>query len=292
MRRWLLVAAIVCAAPHRADAGRHVMVRGETLEHVARRYGCSTQALLRANRMRHVLVPAGRSVVVPACGRAASLTDDDRARRALAAIDGATPIAAPAAATPTGPSRSVGAPWAGALHGGARLPAGEGYQIRRPNAAYGAQHVVAHVRGAIAAVRALYPGVHTLAIGDLSAASGGPLGGHRSHQSGLDVDLGFYFARMPAGYPARFAAADAHLDLAATWALVTAFARTSHLPTGVQLMFLDRAVQERLYRWARARGTPDRQLAELLQYPRGTDVQTGLVRHWPNHADHLHVRFK
>ena len=33
-------------------------------------------------------------------------------------------------------------------------------------------------------------------------------------------------------------------------------------------------------------------VAALLQYPRGKDKQVGLVRHWPNHADHLHVRFK
>ena len=51
-------------------------------------------------------------------------------------------------------------------------------------------------------------------------------------------------------------------------------------------------MQKRLYDWAHSRGTPDEDLAELLQYPRGKDTQVGLVRHWPNHADHLHVRFK
>jgi hypothetical protein len=60
----------------------------------------------------------------------------------------------------------------------------------------------------------------------------------------------------------------------------------------VQIIFLDYDVQARLHAYARRRGTPDPQLASLLQYPRGKDAFAGLVRHWPSHLDHLHVRFK
>jgi murein endopeptidase len=141
-------------------------------------------------------------------------------------------------------------------------------------------------------VRALHPHVHALAIGDLSAEAGGKLADHHSHQSGVDVDVGLYFRAPPPGYPESFATAGEDLDLAATWSLIVAFARTADLSDGVQVIFLDHGVQARLHRWARARGTPEDQLAELLQYPRDADVQAGLVRHWPHHADHLHVRFK
>ena len=41
-----------------------------------------------------------------------------------------------------------------------------------------------------AAVRARFPTVHTLAIGDLSVKQGGAITQHRSHQSGRDVDIG------------------------------------------------------------------------------------------------------
>jgi hypothetical protein len=97
---------------------------------------------------------------------------------------------------------------------------------------------------------------------------------------------------VPNGYPDQFAAADSNLDLEATWALLTAFARTTSVADGVEIMFLDYAVQKRLYEWAHKRGTPDADLEAILQYPRGKDSMGGLVRHWPNHADHLHVRFK
>jgi LysM repeat protein len=294
--RALLVTMLLCAT---AEANGHTVQRGETLEHVAQQYGCSVEQILRANRLDTVLVKPGTVVQVPACNlktRARTreritgkpVDDAARARQALAIIDGTTMIAASRdsddddAPVPANPK----------LRGAERLPAGDGYRIRRPNRAFGAPHVVEHLKDAIAIVRALYPEVHTLAIGDLSAEHGGKLANHLSHQTGVDVDIGFYFHTMPAGYPDRFVAANADLDLEATWALLTAFARTTHLDDGVSMIFLDYDVQARLHTWARKRGTPDDQLAAILQYPRGREALAGLVRHWPNHADHIHVRFK
>jgi LysM repeat protein len=301
-----LVLGLLTVTAPRARAGRHTMEPGETLEHVAIAYGCSVEAVLHANRLDTVLVKAGTVVKIPVCNlktrartreriTGKSISDSDRARQALAVIDGTTLIATArdsdsdmdidiASTTP--------APKDAKLRDSERLASGEGYRIRRPTRAFGAPHVVEHLRDTIAIVRALYPEVHTLAIGDISAEHGGKLANHLSHQTGVDVDVGFYFHRQPEGYPDHFVAANADLDLEATWALLTAFARTSHLDDGVQMIFLDYDVQARLHAWARKRGTPDDQLADLLQYPRGKDALAGLVRHWPNHADHLHVRFK
>lgn len=301
-----LVAALAVAlcAPA-AHAGRHVVQRGETLEHVAQIYGCSVDAVLRANHLTNTLVRPGTVVTVPTCSvkarprtrprRTAADDLDDRAQQALAVIDGARVVesARPEAIARAEPAEATddddhddldgdGVPWHGRLRHGAALPAGDGYRIRRPTRAYGAGYVVDHLTHAIAEVRALYPEVHTLAIGDLSQRGGGRIGDHHSHQSGLDVDVGFYFTRIPAGYPDRFAAANADFDLEANWALLTAFARTADLPTGVQVIFLDKDIRARLYRYARSRGTPDGDL----------DAVFGLVQHWPNHTDHFHVRFK
>ncbi len=293
-----LVFAIALLAPlcSTAAAGTHVVQRGETLEHVAKVYGCSTDAVLRANKLKTTLVRPGTVVDIPSCKVGAPRTRtlrsrddrDARAEKALAVIDGTSVVKQRAADVP---SESVGAPWKGKLVGGEALPEGDGYLIRRPHRAYGAGHVVEHVRRAIAGVRAMYD-VHTLAIGDLSDANGGKLGGHKSHQSGLDVDIGFYFHRVPAGYPDTFVAANADLDLDATWALLLAFVRSAELATGVQMIFLDYDVQATLYKFAKKRGTPDADLGAIFQYPRGKDTLAGLVRHWPHHADHLHIRFK
>jgi len=295
--RALLVLSLLSSP---AFAGRHVVQAGETLEYVARVYGCSTDAVLRANRLNTTLVRPGTVVTVPACNVASraktrSRRDDAEARaeRALAVIDGTAVVktARSAEAERDEPSESVGQPWNGRLVNGEALPEREGYRVRRPHRAYGASHVVEHLQGAIAAVRAMYD-VHTLAIGDLSARGGGKIGDHHSHQSGLDVDVGFYFHHVPAGYPDSFSTASNDLDLAATWALLVAFVRTIDQDTGVDRIFLDYDVQARLYKFAKQRGTPDADLAEIFQYPRGKDAFAGLVRHWPHHADHFHIRFK
>jgi hypothetical protein len=177
---------------------------------------------------------------------------------------------------------------AGQLDGAEHLDDGDGIHVRRPQRAYGEPHVVEYLRRAVAEVRALYPDVPTLAIGDLSSEHGGELPGHVSHRSGRDVDVGFYFHHAVTG----FENADDDLDLEATWALLVAFARTADQKDGVKIIFLDWGVQKRLYDFARAHGTPDDELAFLLQYPRGKDELAGLVRHWPNHANHFHVRFR
>lgn len=294
MWRALIGLAISLSLPAPAAAERYTMQRGETLEHVATAHGCSVEALMRANHVKTTLLKAGTVIEVPSCTlrtrartrtvAAKPKTDEDKAKVALAVVDGATWIGTVSTSVTSSEkvTRVETVP----------LPGDEGYQIRRPHRAYGEAHVIEHLRSSIAVVRALYPDVHTLAIGDISAQHGGKLDNHKSHQTGLDVDVGFYFSVVPQGYPAQFVAANANLDLAATWALVTAFARTAQVDDGVEIMFLDYAVQKRLYDWARKRGTPDDDLDALLQYPRGKDSMAGLVRHWPNHADHLHVRFK
>jgi hypothetical protein len=263
-----------------ALAERHVVQRGETLEHVARRHGCSVDAVLRANHLETTLVPAGTVVEVPSC-HARPADDAAKAKAALAVIDGT------AWTDDTSVERLQ--PWhttIGQL--GGHLEEGDGIHVRRPQRAYGEPHVVEYLRRAVAEVRALYPDVPTLAIGDLSSERGGELPGHRSHRTGHDVDVGFYFHHATTG----FQDAGDDLDLEATWALLVAFARTTDRKDGVEIIFLDYAVQKQLFEFAKARGTPERELAFLLQYPAGKDEQTGLVRHWPNHANHFHVRFR
>ncbi len=305
--------SVVLVEGHIAAAeGRHTMEPGETLLHVATATGCPVDAIKRANHVDTVLLRAGTVVVVPTCTvRTRSLTRDplagegdadDRARRALEVIDGRPHAVARsrivAARTvherlsTSDDAQSVGLPWHGKLVGGTAFPDGDGYWLRRPDKAFGASHVVEHVRRAIADVRKTYSDVHTLAIGDLSAPDGGQLDRHHSHQSGLDVDVGFYFMRRPEGYPEQFVTANGDLDLEATWALIEAFARTADEEGGVQMIFLDHSIQARLYRWAKSEGISADKLSTILQYPRSPDTMAGIVRHWPSHSDHMHVRFK
>ena len=122
---------------------------------------------------------------------------------------------------------------------------------------------------------------------------GGQITEHHSHQSGRDVDIGLFYKKKPAGYPENFVSATAdNLDCAATWKLVSAFAARADRDGGTQVMFLDFRVQGLLYKWAKAHGVSEERLERIFQFPHGRGASDGLVRHEPNHDNHLHVRFK
>ncbi|HSD90353.1 MAG TPA: penicillin-insensitive murein endopeptidase [Kofleriaceae bacterium] len=191
---------------------------------------------------------------------------------------------------PRGPihGQSVGAPWAGRLRDGTELPEGEGYVIRRPWRAYGTKSMVEAVYHVVRRVHEQFPDMHVLAIGDMSAEHGGRITEHASHQSGRDVDIGLVYYKKPAGYPDSFiVATEQNLDCEATYALVEEFAKTGR----VQMMFLDFRVQGLLYAWAKENDVDEDHLAKLFQFSHGRGSSEGLVRHEPNHQDHIHVRF-
>lgn len=102
--------------------------------------------------------------------------------------------------TPTADAvpQSIGSYTSGCLSGAVALPAsGKGYQVMRlsRNRVYGHSTLIQFIQqlGQIAADRQL----GTLLIGDLGQPRGGPtLSGHRSHQTGLDVDIWFLLSRQ------------------------------------------------------------------------------------------------
>jgi hypothetical protein len=189
--------------------------------------------------------------------------------------------------------QSVGAPWAGRLQHPMQLPPGDGYHIRRPGRSFGTAATVELIERAIGETLEEFPDAHVLAIGDLSAESGGPISEHRSHQSGRDVDIGLIYREQPAGYPAGFVHADAdNLDCAATIKLIESFLASASEDGGAQMIFLDFEVQGILYAWALDHGISERRLGRIFQYPHGRGSGAGLVRHEPNHDNHIHVRFQ
>jgi penicillin-insensitive murein endopeptidase len=94
-----------------------------------------------------------------------------------------------------GRAAAIGGYAAGCLQGGVALPpSGPGYELLHLGRRRGFGHpaLVRFVRRLGASVKR--SGLGMLLVGDLGQARGGPTpSGHRSHQSGLDVDLGYGF---------------------------------------------------------------------------------------------------
>ncbi len=102
-----------------------------------------------------------------------------------------------------GAAHSIGAYDAGCLAGAASLPAnGMGYQVMRLSRQrfFGHPDLILFIEGLGQQVAKEHLGV--LLIGDLSQPRGGPtLTGHRSHQTGLDVDIWFLLSEQAVRRP-------------------------------------------------------------------------------------------
>jgi len=130
-------------------------------------------------------------------------------------------------------------------------------------------------------------------VGDLSTKNGGPLSGHRSHQSGRDADVGFYVVDE-AGKPAhleKFVAfgrdgkasdgSGLRFDDWRNWLLVQSWVRDRR--AGLSHIFVSRALRTRLLTYGQSQAAFKKYVPEvtaLLKQPEDAEP----------HDDHFHVR--
>ncbi|UJR85063.1 penicillin-insensitive murein endopeptidase [Sandaracinus amylolyticus] len=185
------------------------------------------------------------------------------------------------------PSQSVGRPDRGELVHGVTIPSHPAYVVRDPERAWVARHVAEHLARGFDAVLAIDANAPRVQIRDASLPSGGRLRRHRSHQSGRDVDLAYYQRRCPSGLCSRRWMRPDALDARLQWALIEPWLRADV----VEYVFVDHELQEPLWQAARDAGATREELSRWFQWPRAAHVRTGVIRHVPRHAEHLHVRF-
>lgn len=179
----------------------------------------------------------------------------------------------------------VGTPWRGRLVNGVQVPAGEGWRLQQPAASYGTTHAVASLVAALQAFAQTSGHERALLLGPMSLPHGGPLPGHRTHQSGRDIDI-----RMPltADHPAWFPIKPWRIDYEALWHLVAALADTGE----IEAIFLDYELHKGLHKAASALGVDEDARHRLIQWPRGRADGNGLVRHADGQTTQIHVRFR
>ncbi len=133
-----------------------------------------------------------------------------------------------------------------------------------------------------------HPDWDPVVVGDISRRGGGALFGHRTHDLGIDADLGLFVkgGQQPDGF-SDVRARD--LDAEATWTLINALLDTGN----VQFILLDQRHIDRLRAYAvHDLGVPPDEVDAILVAPstRLKWDRRGVVRHAPNHRSHLHVR--
>lgn len=177
---------------------------------------------------------------------------------------------------------SIGHPHQGYLMNGLRMPEGRYWTVALPNYAYGTEETIAGLIRCITLVNQRFPDTPKVVIGSISKESGGHFPPHKSHQSGRDADVGFYYNP---GFAIAKPATRENLDVERTWALVRSFITE----TDVDMILIDSKVQRLLEMHALRRGDDPRWLKSVFH---GTGKPyTALIVHAPGHTAHMHVRF-
>lgn len=133
-----------------------------------------------------------------------------------------------------------------------------------------------------------HPELDPIIVGDISTRGGGPMHGHKTHDLGIDADIGVFIDQ---GHQPRYFIdiSPRRLDVRATWLLIQALLDTGN----VQFILLDQGHMNRLrVHLSEELGWTTEEIDQVL-VPESTrlgyDVR-GVVRHAPNHLSHLHVR--
>jgi penicillin-insensitive murein endopeptidase len=193
--------------------------------------------------------------------------------------------------------QSIGFPWRGRLNEGVYLEPGGA--LRHLESAsekryFGSRTLVELVQSIALHVDGMVPGAR-LAVAELSAREGGDVRGHRSHENGRDVDLGFFMvdetgrsvelpalARIRPNGTTEFEGRRYAFDAARNWLLIEALfesdgAVVQHVFTHerVRTMLLDEAARQGASRELINRAR------QVLHQPHG---------HVTSHTNHFHVR--
>jgi LysM repeat protein len=187
---------------------------------------------------------------------------------------------------PASLSESVGTPAKGQLVHPRMLPPGAGYFVRAPERSWATDETVRGIIEAFQHLLKVDPRAPKIEVHDLSLRRGGPMTEHKSHQSGRDADIAYPQKHCDGVCDFR-RLAPSDLDPARAFALLKYWLEQDML----EAVFVDYRLQAPLYQYARSQGATAEQLHRWFQYPNGRDYPLGVIRHFPKHDDHMHVRF-
>ena len=239
-----------------SEPRHHRVAPGENLTRIARRYHTTLAALRTANPD----------------------LDPDRIRIGMQLVVGRGAR-----------SESVGVAWCGHIAGAEQLGDHPAYVLRNPARSWATVLTIRRLRRGFDVVHRRHPDAPRVRVHDLSLPGGGAIDDHRSHQSGRDVDVTYYRrtgCSRRSGCPLE-RIDPAQLDVRRQWTLFRAWLTRGD----AEAIYVDYGLQRALYREARRRGATRAQLRRWFQHPRGRRSREGIIRHFPNHRDHFHVRF-
>lgn len=176
------------------------------------------------------------------------------------------------------------------LQDGAQLPDLPLFYVRaNPNMAWGSTAMLDLLVEAGRHMSWLLPQASPFVVGDISASRGGYLAGHLSHRGGIDADVGIYKKGGWQHSRGFTTLAPSELDLEANWTLI----RTMLATGNVHFILLDQKHIAKLHSYVLSAGLLTEEEAARIFPVEGSRAvweNNGILRHAPNHQDHMHVR--
>lgn len=183
-------------------------------------------------------------------------------------------------------ARSVGRPTGGRLEHGTHLGEGTGYRLRFPRNAYTTPSVARTLKRCTARMKKRFAGTADILIGDISRPTGGRFPPHVSHQSGRDVDIGYYIdGNVQNKTMYRLKAHE--VDYEKTWELMLCLLAEDE----VVRVFMDASMQRKMVDYLQRTKRLDDARIDRLFETFGEIDDKALIRHAPKHDTHIHVRF-
>lgn len=195
-------------------------------------------------------------------------------------------------------AQAFGFHYGGTLRSGSELQeSGDGFVCRqRANRNFGTDMTIQLLKGAAKAMERAHPNKSPIVIANISKQGGGRLCGssscHRSHQTGLDVDIAYPSLKRnsdmwslcgPGGCRSGGKISD-DFDEQRFFTFVKTLVAAQNRP--VIAMFVDTQIKRHMCQWARNKG-------EDISNPNSPAfLALQAMKHQPGHHNHVHVRFK
>ena len=185
-------------------------------------------------------------------------------------------------------AQSIGKYTSGCLRGAATLPQnGKGYQVMRLSRTryYGHPDLVQFIQKMGQTAQNKHLGI--LLIGDMGQARGGPtLTGHRSHQTGLDVDIWYLLAKEAEKRELNFSERE-------SWGAPSVLTASANAVNPAQWSSANEQILEAAARLPEVdRIFVNARIKQILCECKTACGWLQKIRPWYAHADHFHVRLK
>lgn len=167
---------------------------------------------------------------------------------------------------------------------------GEGYiqMYREDDQIWATRQILNLIQATAVDMAKKYPGRDRMQVEAMSLKNGGEVGGHGSHENGLDVDIQYFklnnVEHDPIATGRKYAdsmvigkKASPNFDVERNWELV----KTLHKHGKVQRIFMDQVLKKQICIYVKAKKDLKTNIEALRS-----------IRHVENHHDHMHVRLR